>query len=127
MNSTPKSLINFFVGLSLLLTMNLGCNFMHKKPWRSYDYIPFDQQKWRDGDEIECGRMRSDLAKRKRIDGKNRHQVLELLGEPNEKVTRSNEEIWLYDIEVVGTKPQLQFPITFDKNDQASVGMEIRR
>lgn len=126
-NHLTKSPINFLVGISLLLTMSLGCNLMHKKPWRNYDYIPFDQQKWRDGDDIERGRMRSDLAERKIIDGKTRQQILEILGEPDEKISKNSEEIWLYDIEVVGTKPQLQFPITFDKNGKASIGMEIKK
>ena len=98
---------------------------MHRKPWRDYDHIPFDRQKWRDGDAIERGRMKRDIDRSKIIEGKNRKQVLEILGEPDDKITRKEEEIWLYNVEVVGNKPQQQFPITFDKNDKASIGMVV--
>lgn len=58
--------------------ISAGCGlFMTRKPWRTYDEMPFDSQKWREGDEIERGRMSRNL--RDQVDGKTEDAVLEML------------------------------------------------
>lgn len=55
--------------LLLVVAWTASCStFITRKPWRTYDEMPFDAQKWREGDEIERGRMLRDM--RNKITGK---------------------------------------------------------
>lgn len=94
--------------------------FFPRKPWRTYDKMPFDAQKWRDGDEIERGRMRSDMMDR--VVGKTPLQVVEMLGEPDEKRTENGTELWLYNTEHPGRRDYLQTPINFGRDGKAKIG-----
>ncbi|MCA1557311.1 MAG: hypothetical protein LC731_02085, partial [Acidobacteria bacterium] len=51
--------------------------------------------------------------------------VVGLLGEPDKKrqgSSNTSNEVWLYQIEVVGEKTYRYYPVSFDKQGRASSG-----
>jgi outer membrane protein assembly factor BamE (lipoprotein component of BamABCDE complex) len=116
-----RSIAQISVCLLLLSLLSLSCT-LPRKFWRSYEQQPFDAQKWRDGDALERGTMFVDLFRDRKIHGKTRERVLELLGEPDKKSTANGREVWHYKVEFAGEEPIQYFPVSFDKNGQAAVG-----
>jgi outer membrane protein assembly factor BamE (lipoprotein component of BamABCDE complex) len=121
LNSPTKPIAQISICLLLLSLLSLSCT-MPNKFWRSYEPQQFDAQKWKSGDALERGTMFVDLFKKRRINGKTKDEVLELLGEPDKKSTAAGE-IWYYKIELAGENPLQYFPVTFDKNGRTAAGM----
>jgi hypothetical protein len=77
----------------------------------------FDSKLWREGDAQTRGEMSDDLRWKKSqsngyfLDSKTQSEILEILGEPDRKTRgkccgaggTSDEEVWLYNIEVKGS------------------------
>lgn len=104
----------------LISVWSVSCtSFMTRKPWRTYDEMPFDAQKWREGDEIERGRMLRDM--RNKITGKTDAEVIEMLGNPDEKLVQNGSESWLYNTEHPGRKTYYQTGVEFDRSGKARI------
>ena len=117
-NGSAKSIANLFLGLILILSVNLGCLNV-RRPWRDYSDKPFNSQEWLAGDAIERGRMYSDIYNSRTLEGKSREYVVILLGEPDKKATVEGREVWLYRIENRFHNRLNQFPVTFDSKKGA--------
>lgn len=109
----------FFL-VSAIATCSACGLFLPRKPWRTYDKMQFDSQKWRDGDRLERGRMRSEMIKR--VSGKTRDQILEMLGEPDEKMSIKGNEFWIYETEHAGRQSYLRNSIDFGPDGKADFG-----
>lgn len=120
-HSPIRSITQISICLLLLLLVSLGCTLSNKF-WRSYEPQPFDSQKWRNGDALERGTMFVDLFSKRKIHGKNKEEVLALLGEPDKKSNAGGLEIWHYQVEFAGENPAQYFPVSFDKNGKANIG-----
>lgn len=105
--------------LTAIVVSGCGPGFFTRKPWRTYDLMPFDSQKWRDGDPIDRGRMLRDM--REKIVGKNESEVIEMLGEPDEKMRQNGQESWLYTTEHPGRRTYLQTGVEFDRKGKARI------
>ncbi len=114
-----KSIVR--ASLFLLLILLGGCAGFNRIG-RSYEQVPFNSQKWRDGDAQIRGTMFLDLFKKRIVNGKTKDEILTLLGEPDKKSTVNDSEIWQYRIEFAGENPAQSFSVTFDKNGKASMG-----
>ena len=105
-----------------------ACNqFLHKKPWRDYSKLQFNEQQWKAGDTIERGRMVSNMYDQ--IRGKTREDVIKMLGEPDGRVTEDGaEHIW-YNTEHVGRKDLLKRVIRLNKEvrSQRPISSELGR
>lgn len=116
-------MVRRMVGIIAILCMMsaVGCNqFMHKKPWREYSKLPFNEQQWKDGDTIERGRMVSNMYDQ--IRGKTREEVIKMLGEPDGRMSENGaEHIW-YNTEHVGRSDLLKSMIMFDKDGKVARG-----
>lgn len=66
--------------------------------------------------------MYFDLFVKRKLSGKSRDEVLELLGEPDKKTSSEGLEVWLYRIEINGEWTHPAFPVSFDKNAKAFGG-----
>lgn len=121
LHSPARPIAQISVCLLVLLLIGLNCT-MPNKFWRSYKQQPFDSQKWRNGDALERGTMLVDLFSKRKIQGKTKEQVLELLGEPDKKSNTSGLDVWHYKIEVSGEEPIQYIPVTFDSNGKAAIG-----
>ena len=119
-SNTRKKIIAH-ASVLLLLVLIGGCAGFNRLG-RSYNPIPFDSQKWRDGDAQVRGTMFLDLFKKRIVNGKTKDEVRALLGEPDKKSTVNNSEIWQYRVEFAGENPAQSFSVTFDKNGQAAMG-----
>ncbi|HVE57638.1 MAG TPA: hypothetical protein VNB22_12465 [Pyrinomonadaceae bacterium] len=106
----------------LLLLVLLGGCAGFNRIGRSYAPIPFNSQKWRDGDAQIRGTMFVDLFKKRIVNGKTKDDVLMLLGEPDKKSIVNDSEIWQYRVEFAGENPVQSFSVTFDKNGKAAMG-----
>lgn len=109
------------VSILLLLVLIGGCAGFNRIG-RSYEPIPFNSQKWRDGDAQVRGTMFLDLFKKRIVNGKTKDEVLTMLGEPDKKSTVNDSEIWQYRVEFAGENPAQSFSVTFDKNGKAAMG-----
>ncbi|MEQ1764301.1 MAG: hypothetical protein ABL984_14315 [Pyrinomonadaceae bacterium] len=99
-----------------------GCSkFLHKKPWRDYSKLPFNEQQWKNGDTIERGRMRSDMIDQ--IKGKTREEVIRMLGEPDKTTNVDGVDYLVYKTEHVGRTDLMETLIGFDKNGKVMRGM----
>lgn len=106
----------------LLLLISLGGCAGFNRLGRSYEPVPFNSQKWRDGDAQVRGTMFLDLFKKRIVNGKTKDEILALLGEPDKKTSVDGSEIWQYKIEFAGENPAQTFSVTFDKNGKATMG-----
>ena len=113
--------IGAFVAIAAIVFCSACSTFFPRKPWRTYDEMPFDSKRWRDADEVDRGRMRGDMIDK--ITGKSRDEVLGILGDPDEKVTRDGTEYLLYNTEHPGRRNYLQTPISFTSDGKARIGM----
>ena len=120
LNVRFKATGSFSICLLFLIIVSLGCSLTNKLG-RSYEQQPFDEQKWRKGDAQERGTMFVDLFKKRKVSGKSKEEVLALFGEPDKKSNGDN--IWHYKIELAGENPVQYFPVSFDKNGKATIGM----
>lgn len=66
--------------------------------------------------------MIADLYTKRKLQGKTREQILELLGEPDKKSKPAGFEVWHYKMEFSGEEPIQYFPVTFDSNGKAAIG-----
>ena len=89
-NYSAKSITNLSLCLLISVFISLGCMGI-RKPWRDYSDKPFNSEEWFAGDEIERGRMYSDLFISRKLDGKSGEDVVKLLGEPNKKLRLKTE------------------------------------
>ena len=108
--------------LLFMLLISLGGCGGFNRIGRSYEPIPFNSQKWRDGDAQIRGTMFIDLFKKRIINGKTKDEILALLGEPDKKSTVDGSELWHYKVEFAGENPVQSFSVTFDKNGKAAMG-----
>jgi hypothetical protein len=118
-SSTPVA--SAILALLLLGSVGFACGGI-KKPWRDYTKKPFDSQQWKSGDAQTRGTMYFDLFVKRKLTGKSKDEVLELLGEPDKKTSSEGLEVWLYRIEIVGEWNRPAFPVSFDKNGKAFAG-----
>lgn len=106
-----NSLIKISVGV-LILCFFISCDSIREK--RAFQERPFDSNLWRKGDAQTRGEMSRDLLWKKTetgnyvLDRKTRQEVAAMLGEPDRKTRgrccgaggTSDEEVWLYNLEV---------------------------
>jgi len=133
-----KSIFTKIAVVTLAFCLLTSCNLTHNvfiKPSRPFQDRPFDAEAWRAGDAQTRGEMSKDLRSTRNASGgsiisrKTRRQIVELLGEPDRKTRgrccgaggTSEEEVWLYDLEVAEagdskTKPA-HFQIYFHSSD----------
>lgn len=119
-HGTATLAANSWLGLLLILSVSLACGLA--KPWRNYEKKPFDSQQWKDGDRVTRGTMYFDLFEKRTLTGKSKDDVVELLGQPDKKITVEGLEVWLYRVEIVGEWTRPVFPVSFDKNGRAFAG-----
>jgi hypothetical protein len=111
--SPDAPVTNSLLALSLVVSISLACGVLHK-PGRDYSSKPFDSQQWREGDAQTRGTMYFDLFAKRRLNGKTREQVVELLGEPDKQTSAESREVWLYRIEIRGETLLRYFPVSFN-------------
>jgi hypothetical protein len=113
-----NNLIKMSVGV-LLICCFISCDSIRDK--RAFQERNFDSGIWREGDAQTRGEMSKDLRWKKPesgnyvLDGKTRPEVLAILGEPDRKTRgkccgaggTSDEEVWLYKLEVSDGENQL--------------------
>jgi hypothetical protein len=104
----------------LFLSVVLACGL--RKPWKDYTPKPFDSEKWRNGNRTDRGTMYFDLFEKRTLNGKSREQVVQLLGEPDKKVSVEGREVWLYRLDVVGEWTSPCFPVSFEPNGKTFAG-----
>ena len=102
------------------LFSNAACVF--KNPFRDYSPKPFNAAEWRAGDTIERGRMVSKMDDGIFVDGREKEDVLKLLGEPDAKETKGGREIWLYRIDFKFESSMKYLPVTFDPRYGTFIG-----
>ena len=117
----PNSTRSAGLALLLIASISLACAGI-KKPWRDYNKKPFDSQQWKASDPQTRGTMYFELFVKRKLTGKSKDEVLELLGEPDKKTSSEGLEVWLYRIEIVGEWDRPAFPVSFDKNGRAFGG-----
>jgi hypothetical protein len=103
----------------LILCFMISCDSIREP--RAFREKPFDSNLWREGDAQTRGEMSKDLRWKKSESGnyvlyaKTRREVLAILGEPDRKTRgkccgaggTSDEEVWLYKLEVADEKNKL--------------------
>ena len=95
--SDIRKKISACIWILLLIVLLGGCAGFNRIG-RSYAPVPFNSQKWRDGDAQVRGTMFLDLFKKRIVNGKTKDEVLTLLGEPDKKPTVNGAEIWQYKV-----------------------------
>jgi hypothetical protein len=119
--NSHQSIINLAAGIFILALFGLGCG-MVKSPFRDYKEKPFNSAEWLKGDAVERGRMYVDLFISRKLTGRSRDDVKELLGEPEKKQTLEGREVWLYYVELSGNTPMKYFPVSFEEKGGAFAG-----
>lgn len=66
--------------------------------------------------------MMTDVFKSRIPNGKSKDEVLKLFGEPDEKTTVENREVWLYRVDKGSNQTIPYFPISFDAQRGTFVG-----
>jgi hypothetical protein len=99
--------------LLTVLLLGAACG-MVKNPFRDYSKKPFNSTEWRNADAIGRARMFHDLTDR-HINGKSREEILNLLGEPDRKVSEDGREIWLYRVDFGHNSSMPYMPVTYDR------------
>jgi hypothetical protein len=117
----PNSTRPAAFALLLIGIISLACAGI-PKPWRDYSKKSFDSQQWKAGDPQTRGTMYFDLFVKRKLTGKSKDEVVELLGESDKKTSSEGLEVWLYRIEIVGEWNRPAFPVSFDKNGKAFGG-----
>lgn len=114
-----NKLIKISVGV-LILCFFISCDLIREP--RAFQERTFDSKLWREGDAQIRGEMSKDLRWKKSesgnyiLDHKSRQEVLAILGEPDRKTRgrccgaggTSDEEVWLYELEVSDGKNELK-------------------
>ncbi len=111
-----KKLLKISFGI-LVLSLFVSCatvkNLLTQKSG-PFQERSFDSKLWREGDAQTRGEMSKDLRWKKNtadgylLDGKTQSEILTILGEPDRKTRgrccgaggTSDEEVWLYNIEI---------------------------
>ncbi|HEX8734440.1 MAG TPA: hypothetical protein VF721_03905 [Pyrinomonadaceae bacterium] len=106
----------------LAIAFSSGACGMVKNPYRDYSERPFSSAEWLTGDTVERGRMYSDLFDSRAVDGKSKEEIVELLGEPEKKISVEGREVWLYRVEHSSQTPMQYFPVSFDTKRGAFAG-----
>jgi hypothetical protein len=114
--------INSAVALLLTIFAIIACSSFVK------DYKPreFDSAKWKNGNRTVRGTMYFDLFEKHTLSNKTRDDVVQLLGEPDKKVTVEGREVWLYRIDIRGEWSRPCFPVSFEPGGKTFAGMVHR-
>ena len=91
--------IKFYLLMSIILLLHAGCSLVNRSI-RDFSEKEFSSADWKKGDVIERGRMFLDLYKKRArlINGKNEKELIELLGEPDQKQEKNGKQTWLYKL-----------------------------
>lgn len=116
-----KSIASLTFCLLAIVFFNSACGLV-KNPYRDYAEKPFSAAEWLAGDAVERGRMYGDLFGSRTLDGKSREEIVELLGEPEKKISVEGREVWLYRVEHAYQTPMKYFPVSFDTKRGAFAG-----
>ena len=120
-NHSFTTIASLIFCLLAIAFFNSACG-MVKNPYRDYAERPFSSADWLKGDTVERGRMYSDLYGSRAVDGKSKEEIVELLGEPEKKISVEGREVWLYRVEHSYQTPMQYFPVSFDTKRGAFAG-----
>ena len=122
--TSTRSFARLLLPLAILVFVGSGCIPGMKRPWRDYSQRPFDAAAWREGDQIERGRMASDFqGMRKALQGHKPEKILEMLGEPDFKKSIEKREVWFYRVDIGIAGGMDLVPVSFDQKGTSSWGM----
>ncbi len=111
-------MVNSAVALVLFVCAVMACSSLIK----DYKPKPFDSEKWRHGNRTVRGTMYFDLFEKHTLTNKTRDEVVQLLGEPDKKLSVEGREVWLYRLDVRGEWTSPCFPVSFEPNGKTFAG-----